>query len=69
MQATIYPHLAAFAKDHSISFWQLRNASTLVDHFRIPMTRVAYNELLLLQDFLAQFDHPDQLSNDHWSFI
>jgi hypothetical protein len=69
MQATIYPHLAAFAKDHNISFWLLRNAGTLVDHFRIPMTRVAYNELLLLQDFLAQFDHPDQLSNDHWSFI
>jgi hypothetical protein len=59
VQDTVDPHLAAFAKDHNISFLQLMNVGTLVDQFRIPLTRVAYNELFLLQDFLAQFDPPD----------
>jgi hypothetical protein len=52
-------------QDHNISFYQLRNADNLVVLFRIPMTRAAFNELILLQDFLAHLGPLDHLSNDH----
>jgi hypothetical protein len=41
------PSLFQFAKDPKISLWKLRNADPLIDCFRIPMTRQAYNEYLV----------------------
>lgn len=64
-----FPNLFGFAKDPKISFWTMRNAVPLLDCFRIPMTREAYNEYLELQhDFsLLLPSHPDSL--DVWVFI
>jgi hypothetical protein len=42
-----------FAKDPGISLWKLRSAVPLLDFFRIPMTRQAYNEFLELQNDLS----------------
>jgi hypothetical protein len=47
-----FPHLLHFARDPTISLFTLRTTDNLLDCFRIPMTRAAYNELLDLQDFL-----------------
>jgi hypothetical protein len=48
----IFPHLMGFAKDPRISLWALRQTAPLLNCFRIPMYREAYNELLQLQNFL-----------------
>jgi hypothetical protein len=48
---------------------KLRNAEDLLDCFRIPMSRPAYNEFLALQDELGQFQSATQEMRDVWVYI
>lgn len=51
-----YPNMYHFAKDTTISLENIRNGDNLVDFFRIPMTQLAYNKMILLEaDILALF--------------
>jgi len=64
-----FPSLFAFAKEPRISFWKIRSAESLLDCFRGPMSKQAYNEFLELQHDLSLLSPvpPDAL--DVWSFI
>lgn len=59
-----YPHLLHFARDPAISLYNLKHAENLTDHFRIPMSTTAFNELLQLQDFLNSLPPTDSNSKD-----
>jgi hypothetical protein len=65
----IFPHLMGFAKDPHISLWALRQTAPLLNCFRIPMSREAYNELLQLQNFLDALPPVDQDGKDTWIYI
>jgi hypothetical protein len=69
IQAEVYPNFFGFAKDPKISLWKLRQADDLLSCFRIPMTRSAHNELLLLQQFIASLPADIQNEYDTWNFI
>jgi hypothetical protein len=64
-----FPNLFHFAKDPRISLWKLRRAEQLIDCFRIPMSRQAYNEFLELQEVLAHLQPALPDGNDSWVFI
>jgi hypothetical protein len=64
-----FPHLLHFARDPAISLFTLRNANNLLDCFRIPMSRAAYNEFLDLQDTLNNLPPINPNSKDSWHFI
>jgi hypothetical protein len=49
--------------------FSLRHAENLIDHFWIPMTMVAYNEFLELQNFLNSLTPIDLIAKDSWHFI
>ena len=49
-----FPNLLLFAKDNTISLQKLVEAEDLLDNFKLPMTRQAYNELLVLYDSLTE---------------
>lgn len=49
-----YPWLFEFAKDTSVSLQHVRETDPFLSCFRIPMTRVAYNEFLALEAELLQ---------------
>lgn len=63
------PNLFQYAKNPKISFWKLRNADSLLDCFRIPMSRQAYNEFLVLQEEIAMFQPVAHDLKDNWTFI
>jgi hypothetical protein len=69
MHSSLYPRLLEYAKDPKISFCKLRNSESLIDCFRIPMSRQAYNELLELQNELAQVTMTASDEKDKWIFI
>jgi hypothetical protein len=69
LQSEKFSHLLHFAKDLVVSLYSLRLAENLIDHFKIPMTRVAYNEFLELQTFLSSLPPIDHHANDSWHFI
>jgi hypothetical protein len=64
-----FPHLLHFAGDPAISLFALRNTDNLLDCFRIPMSRAAYNEFLDLQDLLNNLPPINPNSKDSWHFI
>lgn len=65
----VFSALFQFAKNPKISLWNLRNSEALLDCFRIPMTRLAYNEFLQLQDLLNQLPSTSYDMKDIWTFI
>ena len=69
IHSNIFPRLLEFAKGPCVSLWKLRQADNLLNCFRIPMTREAYNEFLELQNFLSALPSVDQDSKDAWHFI
>jgi hypothetical protein len=69
VHSDIFPHLMGFAKDPRISLWALRQTAPLLNCFRIPMSREAYNELLQLQNFLEDLYPVDQDGKDSWIYI
>lgn len=69
VHSNVYPRLLNFAKEPRISLWKLRNAEPLLDYFRIPMTRQAYNEFLELQNELSEMPPAVLDENDRWVFI
>jgi hypothetical protein len=69
MQSEKFPHLLHFVKDPTISVCSLRHAEHLIDQFRIPMTRAAYNEFLELQEFLSSLPPIDLTAKDSRHFI
>jgi hypothetical protein len=69
LQSEKFPHLLHFVKDPAVSLYFLRLAENLIDHFKIPMTRVAYNVFLELQSFLCSLPPIEQLANDSRHFI
>jgi hypothetical protein len=69
VHSEIFPHLLGFAKDPRISLWALRHSASLINCFRIPMSREAYNELLQLQNFLNDLPPVDHDGKDSWIFI
>jgi hypothetical protein len=64
-----FPNLLAFAKDTCVSLSKIKNAENLLDFFRLPMSRQAYNELLELQHYLANIALSSENEKDSWSFI
>jgi hypothetical protein len=52
-----------------VSLSKLKNAENLLDFFRLPMSRQAYNELLELQPYLANIALSSENEKDSWSFI
>jgi hypothetical protein len=69
LQSEIFPNLVAYAKDPKASLWKLRNEGSLINCFNIPMSRAAYNELLLLQQFFDSLHVLDLCEKDSWHFI
>jgi hypothetical protein len=69
IHSLVYPNLVHFAKDLNISLFQLRQSRDLLGCFRIPMSRPAYNEFLLLQDKLANMPQINHDEKDSWSLI
>lgn len=63
-----YPHLFGFAKETRISLQKVRSSESLLDCFRIPMTRDAYNEFLDLQEELTLMQPNNSDENDSWHF-
>jgi hypothetical protein len=63
------PCLFEYAKDPKISLWKLRNADNLLNCFRIPMSRNAFNEFLALQEELGQFQTVTLDMKDEWVYI
>jgi hypothetical protein len=64
LQSEIFPNLVAYAKDPKASLWKLRNEGSLINCFNIPMSRAAYNELLLLQQFFDSLHVLDLCEKD-----
>lgn len=52
-----------------MSYWKLRNADSLLDCFRIPKSRHAYNEFLALQEEFALLQPMVEDSKDNWTYI
>jgi hypothetical protein len=52
LQSNIFPNLVVYAKDPKASLWKLRNEGNLINCFNIPVSREAYNEFLLLQQYI-----------------
>jgi hypothetical protein len=69
LQSDTFPNLAGYAKDPKASLWKLRNEGNLINCFNIPMSRAAYNEFLLLQQYIDSLSSPDRCENDSWRFI
>jgi hypothetical protein len=69
VHSDIFPHLLGFVKDPRIFLWALRQSASLLNCFRIPMSRGAYNDLLQLQNFLDDLYPVDQDGKDSWIYI
>jgi hypothetical protein len=69
LHADLFPNLLAFAKDSCVSLSKIKNAENLLDFFRLPMSRQAYNEFLELQHYLANIALSSENEKDSWSFI
>jgi hypothetical protein len=54
----VFPSLFEYAKDPNISLWKMMSSTNLIDQFRIPMSRAAFNELTLVQDLMDNFPSP-----------
>jgi hypothetical protein len=48
----VFSSLFEYTKDPNISLRKMMNSANLTDQFRIPMTRAAFNDLILVQDLL-----------------
>jgi hypothetical protein len=64
LNSDTFPNLAGYAKDPKASLWKLRNEGNLINCFNIPMSRVAYNEFILLQQYIDSLPAPDTCEND-----
>jgi hypothetical protein len=64
-----YPSLYSFSKQFITSLKSVRGTERLVDLFRIPMTRQAHNELLLLTDDILEIRGNNIEGKDEWIFI
>jgi len=69
IHSNLFPNLLVYAKDPNVSLWKLRQSANLIDCFRIPMSRQAYNELLELEQVLASMPYTASEEKDSWSFI
>jgi hypothetical protein len=69
IRANHFPNLFAYAKDPKISLQKIRNSVDLIDCFRIPMSRQAYNELLEIQEELMDIPDSALLDDDSWKYI
>jgi hypothetical protein len=69
LQSDIFPNLVVYAKDPKASLWKLRNEGNLINCFNIPMSRAAYNDFLLLQQYFDSLPAPDLCEKDSWHFI
>ena len=68
MLAQKYPSLHGFANDPCISLNDDVHCNNIVDLFKIPMSRQAFNEMQLLISELATFP-VNSTEKDSWSFI
>jgi hypothetical protein len=59
LQSVTFPNLVVYAKDPKASLWKLRNEGNLINCFNIPMSRAAYKEFLLLQQYFDSLPTPD----------
>jgi hypothetical protein len=64
-----YPNLFQFAINPKACLWNLKSSSNLLEYFKIPMTRPAYNEFLDLQIELLSLSSSEDDANDVWTFI
>lgn len=64
-----YPNLHSFAKNDIISLKTARETVNIVDLFRIPMTRLAHNEMLLLAEDLNEINNSYAKGKDEWVFM
>jgi hypothetical protein len=69
LQSVTFPNLVGYAKDPKASLWKLRNEGNLINCFNIPMSRSAYNEYLLLQQYFDSLSSPALCEKDSWKFI
>lgn len=70
IHSAVYPNLMSYAKDAHVSLWKLRrNSEDLLDCFKLPMSRAAYNEFLQLQNKLDLMTPIRQEGKDKWVFI
>jgi hypothetical protein len=67
--AEVFPNLYPYAKDPKASLWKLKSTQELLTCFRIPMSRQAYNEFLLLQNAITSLPPTSSHANDVWCFI
>jgi hypothetical protein len=67
IHSLVYTNSMHFAKDLNISLFQLRQSRDFLGCFRIPMSRPAYNEFLLLEDKLANLPQINPDDKDSWS--
>lgn len=64
-----YTNLFQFAINPKACLWNLKSSSNLLECFKIPMTRPAYNEFLDLQIELLSLSSSEDDANDVWTFI
>ena len=67
--SSCYAHLFQYAKDPNVSLWNVRSMDNLLELFRIPMSKPAYNEFLELQAYISQLEPYQQDINDQWTYI
>ena len=60
----IFPYLFSFAKDVSISVSQILDMEDALDHFNLPLSQEAYDELLQFQVLMQ--DLPGVSDPDQW---
>jgi hypothetical protein len=63
------PTLFQFAKDPRISLYKFRMSDSLINCFRIPMPRQAFNEFIQLRDLINNFNASTDNSKDGWTYI
>lgn len=64
-----FPNLYDFTKDAAISLEKVLGTSNLVDTFRIPMSRQAFNELQILEDDVSSLIDASSQEKGSMSFI
>lgn len=67
MPKQIFPELFSFAKNKSMTIHAAKQMESLMDHFHLPLSGQAFDQLLLLLEELENSANSDEL--DIWGYI
>ena len=66
--SSIFPRLFSYASNPNVSVKQILEAEDLESVFSLPLSAQAFDEYLLIQDYLSIYNY-DLQGTDQWSFI